>query len=227
MPRKPRRGECVYCGTVGDVTRDHVPPKCLFSPDARTNLITVAACPSCHGQFKRDDEYFRIALSIRSDLPSNVSGTFLRQQTKRTLNHPQAADLRAMLRRSSVMMPIRSPDGSYLGHAPALKLEAARIVSTCERIVKGLYSHYLGCSLPKTHLVSVNLLDMQHNSSAIRDPQVQELFVLLGQFGLHHTFGSCLEVRYLRADDDPLSTFWFIRLHGVFGVIAFTEPAAG
>ena len=77
MSRKERVGICVYCGIAGPVTSDHIPPKCLFPPGARLNLMTVAACPACHGSFKLDDECFRIVLSIRPNLPYGPESSFI------------------------------------------------------------------------------------------------------------------------------------------------------
>jgi 5-methylcytosine-specific restriction endonuclease McrA len=62
-------GECAYCGDVGIITRDHVPPKGIFPKPRPANLITVPACSKCHSQqTSRDDEYFRNTLNVREDL---------------------------------------------------------------------------------------------------------------------------------------------------------------
>lgn len=121
MPRKERVGTCVYCGITGPVTSDHVPPKCLFPPDARLNLMTVAACPACHGSFKLDDEYFRLVLSIRPDLPSGSESSFIQEQTKRSLRNPEAAGLLASIRASTSRREVRTRSGIYLGKAHALR----------------------------------------------------------------------------------------------------------
>ena len=89
MTRRPRQGNCVYCGAEGDVTRDHVPPSCLFPPEDRINLITVPACAECHESFKLDDEYFRVTLSLRADLDSGAATEFIRAQTAKTSPTPK------------------------------------------------------------------------------------------------------------------------------------------
>lgn len=121
MPRKPRTGICVYCGTQGHVTSDHVPPKCLFPPDARVNLVTVNACTACHDSYRLDDEYFRVTLSIRDDLPDGPAAQFLRDQTRKTLRNPAATAFRDAIRAATLSAPKHSPSGVYVGHATALR----------------------------------------------------------------------------------------------------------
>jgi len=71
---------CVYCGqTELKLTRDHVPPKCLFQRP-RPKLITVPACHACNDAFKLDDEYFRAAVCIEAAY-FNSSATELWQRT--------------------------------------------------------------------------------------------------------------------------------------------------
>lgn len=62
---KPSKmGICTYCGFRKPVTADHVPPKNLFDQPYPPNMFTVPACADCNGGFKKDDDYFRIALTI-------------------------------------------------------------------------------------------------------------------------------------------------------------------
>ena len=224
MPRPARCGQCVYCCTYGPVTSDHVPPKCLFAPHTRVNLITVYACPKCHEGFKLDDEYFRVFLAARADLPENAEGNYIREQTNRALGHTDAKRFRSMLRASIKSVQLYSTEGIYIRHAPTITINAGRIRSTTERIVRGLYAHYLGHPVPETHVVAVSPLDFQRNNSALESQEIQEGLVLLGAHGVRKVFGLTLELRYMKADDDPLSTFWWIRLHSVFGVLAYTVP---
>ncbi len=50
MGRKQRKcsteihGECVYCGSVGKITDDHIPPENLLSKPRPNNLIKVQSC---------------------------------------------------------------------------------------------------------------------------------------------------------------------------------------
>jgi 5-methylcytosine-specific restriction endonuclease McrA len=57
-------GTCVYCGETKPLSADHVPPKNLFDRPYPANLLTVPACVDCNGAFSKDDEDFRIALTV-------------------------------------------------------------------------------------------------------------------------------------------------------------------
>ena len=57
------RSRCYFCGEAS-TSREHVPPKCLFPLNQRTNLFVVPSC-DLHNCFKSDDdEYLKFVLSI-------------------------------------------------------------------------------------------------------------------------------------------------------------------
>ncbi|MBN1846321.1 MAG: hypothetical protein JW810_11600, partial [Sedimentisphaerales bacterium] len=62
--RKPKTGLCALCGQEGIMTREHVPPKCLFLSPRPQNTITVPLCERCNHSYHLDDEYFRILASV-------------------------------------------------------------------------------------------------------------------------------------------------------------------
>ncbi|MBN8493861.1 MAG: hypothetical protein J0M00_20820 [Burkholderiales bacterium] len=187
-------------------------------------MVTVYACCTCHDSYKLDDEYFRVTLSVRDDLPIGSDSQFLRDQTRKTLRDPAATAFRKAIRASTVRVPIHSPSGVYLGHATALKIDTARVKRTAERIVRGLYGKFLGHPLPQAYDLQVVLLDLQRDMSALKNPEVQEVLMLLGKCGKHRAFGQALDVWYATTDDDAHSSFWVIRLHGAFGFLGFTVP---
>ena len=224
MSRKPSTGICVYCGAPGLVSSDHVPPKCLFPPDTRVNLITVDACPTCHDSYKLDDEYFRVVLSIRDDLPEGSDSQFIRAQTRKTLRDLAASAFRDAIRSATLRVPRHTSSGIYIGHATALRIDASRVTRTAERIVRGLYGKFFGYPLPQAYDLTVSLLDMQRDMSALQKPDVQELLMLLGEHGKQRAFGQVLDVWYAKTDDDAHSSMWVVRLHGAFGFLGFTVP---
>ena len=225
MPRPPRIGICVYCGTRGVVTSDHVPPKCLFPPVTRVNLITVDACSVCHDEFKLDDEYFRVTLAIRDDLPDGPEAQFLREQTKKTLRNPAAYGFGAAIRAATSKVERHSAGGIYLGKVTALKVDAVRVTRTAERIVRGLYGKFFRSPLPATYDVTVSLIDLQRDDTALRSPEVEDLFNILKEHGKHQSFGKVFDVWYVKTVDDPDSSFWLVRVHRAFGFFGYTMPS--
>jgi len=58
--RRGRSGTCAICGSVGELNREHVPPKNLFLKPRPANTITVDLCEACNHGYHLDDEYFRV-----------------------------------------------------------------------------------------------------------------------------------------------------------------------
>ncbi|PIZ94871.1 MAG: hypothetical protein COX81_02305 [Candidatus Magasanikbacteria bacterium CG_4_10_14_0_2_um_filter_37_12] len=54
---------CYLCGSIDDLTRDHIPPKNLFPSPKPSNLITVWCCRKCNERYSLIDESFRIFTS--------------------------------------------------------------------------------------------------------------------------------------------------------------------
>lgn len=60
MSKKPRQGRCAYCGTSGEVTRDHVIPHCLWSEAIPLDIFTIDACRKYNNVEKSgNDVYLR------------------------------------------------------------------------------------------------------------------------------------------------------------------------
>lgn len=54
---------CFLCGTTGNLTREHIPPKNLFPKPRPSNLHTVPCCEPCNNGGSKEDEYLRVAAS--------------------------------------------------------------------------------------------------------------------------------------------------------------------
>jgi len=224
MPKRQRTGQCAYCGATGPVTSDHVPPKSLFPPGSRVNLITVDACPSCHDGFKLDDEYFRVALGIRDDLPENDNSKFLRDRTRRTLASPGSQGLRRSLARSTVLTEVRTQSGIVLGKRVALRIAGVRIERTAVRIVKALFFKEFSRVVPSSHKVDVSLFDLQLDDTALLHPDVQDVLRVLHTNNSHKKVGSVFEYWFSATDSDQDSSVWLFQLHDTFGFIGWTMP---
>ena len=224
MVRRPKSGVCVYCGIAGAITSDHVPPKCLFPTQSRVNLITVPSCQSCNASFQSDDEYFRLVLSLRADLPEGPAAEFLREATKRALRRPEASGFLASVMQAIAHRSIHSSGGIYLGQAPTLDVNYRRMTSTASRIVKGLFAHIFHKPLPPTYVINIMFTDLQRDTSAIDNPQIKELLTILGQSGTHRESNNTIEVWTKLAEDDDCASFWYVRVSKAIGFFAFTTP---
>ncbi len=125
------------------------------------------------------------------------------------------------------MRAIHTPGGIYLGDAPGMTVDYRRLAKTAARIVKGLFWHKFGRRLEDTHLVEVMFTDLQKDTSAIEDANIQELIALLGHSGLRHTSNESIESWGKVAEDDENCSFWYIRICKTVGYFAATFPKDG
>lgn len=129
----------MYCGSLEALTKDHVPPRCLF-PKPRATQITVPACNRCNQSFKKDDEYFAMALAVEAyvEHPSAFQ-TWEQSLRPMILRGP---GLKRMLRRSILESDVVTPAGVYLPDRKAILFKKDRIKRVVSRMVRGLLWHH-------------------------------------------------------------------------------------
>ncbi len=137
---------CIYCGAPAD-TRDHVPPKCLFSPPYPGKMITVPACRECNESFGPQEEHCRNILTSLAENEGHPSVVkHLEGKRNRSLKRSQPA-LREVLD-SLRDVEIQTPEGHVIGTAPAFDLDDPRFDALFERTVRGLIYHHSGSPAP-------------------------------------------------------------------------------
>src|SRR5260370_30531545 len=139
MPRRKKKGICVYCGAEGNVTDDHVPPENLFPKKLRSQLIKGPACDTCNGGASKDDEYFRLAIQTRLDVDEHPSIDEITSKVHRSLEYPEAPGLRKLFLKSVVQCDVYSQGGIYLGTAPGFHANLLRMNLVATMVVKGLH----------------------------------------------------------------------------------------
>jgi hypothetical protein len=133
-------GECAYCGAVGKITRDHVPPKGIFSKPLPDDLITVPACPRCHSdETSKDDEYFRLALQVREGIESHPDVIKSRPTLLRSLEKPQKIGMVKGLMENIFLADVVTPNGIFVGKQWAIQTDMNRLRRVVTRIMKGLF----------------------------------------------------------------------------------------
>lgn len=132
---------CTYCNQLA-TTRDHIPPKLLFSRPWPSNLATVPACQACNQSFSADDEYARMVL-ISHHGASNHS-TFEEQieRLKRALARPQGAGLKKLFLAPFVAAGVYNREQDQ-DEPVAVKFDLARVSRVVARTAIGLHRiHY-------------------------------------------------------------------------------------
>jgi hypothetical protein len=139
---------CIYCGSLIDITADHVPPECLFERPLPANLITVPACKPCNQRFGRDDEYFKTALVFRWDTDTHPVAQVRRESAMRAVARQEAEGFRRLFTDTLEEASIVLPSGLYVGEGGRFVADMERIRSVVRRIVRGLHFAKVGVALP-------------------------------------------------------------------------------
>ena len=187
-------------------------------PDPKpADLITVPGCKPCNVGFARDDEYVRNIVAAGayeapglSQLWAKVLRAFERRPKMR------AATLRSLTR-----VRFRSRAGLDLGAVPALLVEPQRLDRVLTRIIRGLFWHEYGATLPADARFTIgtdpDLLRLSAEECA-------ELRRRYGAGGQRVVGGGAFE--YLRgcALDDPRASMWSLTFFGQINFAIFVEP---
>lgn len=202
-PRGQKQGECAYCGAIGSVTRDHVPPQNLFPEPLPTDLITVPACDACNSAFKLDDEYFRLA--ITSGIDGEAFPRELEHSVKaiKKLADPKKRRFAQRMLAAQRLVEVKSPAGIHLGHVPAHVVDGGRVIKVVKRIVRGLYFHHTGRRLPAQYEITAVYVA---NPSFLDSP---EATTFLNTMCAPHVLGnSVLVYRYSLTEGDDSASAW-------------------
>lgn len=155
--RKPKPTLCAHCGAPDPATVDHVPPKNLFSRPLPSNLITVPSCWDCNAGASEDDEYFRLMLSLRSDVREE-GARWAAESAMRSLARAEGQGLLRLLLSTIEEVDLRSPAGIYLGRSGLYKPDMDRLYRVVSRTVRGLFYDERGYPLPQRYNVRTHLL---------------------------------------------------------------------
>ncbi len=137
---------CIYCGNIAE-TIDYIPPKTLYPQPRPSNLIAVPACTICSDRFAADDVHFRDMLCLRQELSTNPAVLKLLDMAVRSTSERSMKDGSSEYGEDSF--------NKSLGIWSTSMMNEAKIRSTTERIVKGLYYIHNGRPLLKDYEVIV------------------------------------------------------------------------
>lgn len=202
-----KKGTCTYCGLHREITDDHIPPKNLFPKPLPQNLITVPSCMICNEGTSKDDEYFRLILSLRDETFDHPSVQNNWPKIKRSLECKSHGGLRRILIDSTQFVNLRSNAGLYLGKAGVIEPDSKRMDKVLRRIAKGLFYSETGYRLPDNYDI------VWHDITNVRDLKQEEKDTIIQMLNyLEATpmknFGNnVFKYRYMYTNDDP-NCFW-------------------
>lgn len=147
--RKKKSGTCVFCGYVGQLTREHIPPRCLFPDDCVEKLLVVHSCRKCNEATAKDDEYLRNTLVMLTPINAHPVLKDLAQKVRRSLRNPASRGLQKQFFDQFYFAERRSTSGLSLGVEPIVNINPSRIERVFGKIVKGLFFLKYDRILPK------------------------------------------------------------------------------
>ena len=135
---------CVYCGSTGPLTDDHVPPRVVFTEPRPSNLITVPACSACNHRFSRQDEQFASFLSVFVGIKTEKTKQ-LHQKNMKIVAHNKR--LRQVIRSRIRPVWVRN-EKMIIGTAQGLHWSPDEHDLMIARFIKALYYHCFKRPLP-------------------------------------------------------------------------------
>jgi hypothetical protein len=203
---RSKEGACIYCGTVGALTDDHVPPKNLF-PKPRLGLITVPSCERCNGGFKLDDEYFRLVITTSADakvFPIAVEAI-----------HKLGTPEKVRFAKSMLLNIDRENDD--------LNVDPSRVRRVIERVIRGLFWHHQRRALPAQ--AEMRVWFKCFDGAPMDDLGFEGLLVALGQQHLHQVGKGIFSYRYVFDSDQAVRSAWYLRFFETNEVLAIVVGA--
>jgi hypothetical protein len=192
-----------------ELTRDHVPPRCLFSKPRPHDLVTVPCCDACNRELFKHDEYFRLAITAGID--------------KQKFPKENADSVRAInsLIRPSSQGFTRFLLQNYKSNPSRLTVDPLRIQIVLYRIARGLFYHHSGERLPGTIAFVFRLIDASLKTNSDGRERINRLdgkLITIGQGVFRYAFEAFEQ-------PDPFGTAWLMRFydHKTFFCITASE----
>ncbi|MFD1628111.1 hypothetical protein [Azospirillum griseum] len=136
---------CVYCGVEAGTTRDHVPPKSIFPPGDRKDLVTVPACEKCNGGASSLDEEFKAMLNLKAGSEHPASRSLWDGSTLRGIKRNRR--FLSTLRSRMLTAHLEFPNGEVTKNQRLINWGGESHDRTVERIARGLHFHDIGAQI--------------------------------------------------------------------------------
>jgi len=214
---------CIYCGSSEKLTKDHIPPKCLFPEPTPRNLITVPCCEKCNRKFSKDDEYFRDVILMREDIFDLEDLETLRNKVIRSLRRAESSKYKKKLISGSEKINVFTKNGLFIGEKTTYNVDLNRLRKVIDRITRGLYFKKEGKVLDQNYDVKTYTSEDIANWNLKSQEEWLLLLVNILQKRLHH-FGKIFAYNYLLAKDDSNASVWLFNFYQKIVFISITLP---
>lgn len=215
---------CVYCGRIAaEPTRDHIPPKSLFNKPRPANLITVCACGCCNERFRKDEDYFWLTLSSRSEAARNPEAGDASFRAIQNLARPEATGFRSAFLGTVRSLAVKTASGLYVGNTLTYDVSFPRLNRMAAKITRGLFCFETKGLLAANYLATARALDQFTESPEDKNLQ-RHLQQLLAHAAAEqpHSVGRVFSYRFKRDPDDPQSSITLFHIYETTAFLGLT-----
>jgi hypothetical protein len=221
--RNIQKNICAYCGAKDNLTKDHVPPKNLFPKPRPNDLVTVKACKSCHSTTSKDDEYFRLKISMREDIASHPAASDIWSTVFRSLSRSQSTGLKKQVFLDLRYVNLKTSSGLYLGKSIGYVVDMKRIRRVVEHTIRGLYFIESGNPLGIENEVKVyNDEDLNLQSQDTLKQLVNNILIPLSTLTPRVIGDGIFLYRYQIIKENPIYSVWALSYYRKITFFAIT-----
>jgi len=225
MAKSRKIRECVYCGKMVETSDDHIPPKNLFPSPRPSNLITVPSCRECNEKASKDDEYFRLVLSMQRDISDHPEVLKNKAKLQRSLQNPEQKGFRSSFLNSLAVVDLCTPAGIYLGKTDAFRVDMKRVNNVIKRITQGLFYKEKDRRLPDNYRVRCYIFDIINEHPHLLGTFMMKDIITLTLQSKSQTIGNDVFKYWCKfAVDEENSSAMVLSFYGMVNFLALTTP---
>jgi hypothetical protein len=222
--RRPKMGECIYCGSRGPITLDHVPPRSFYPKAAPKNLITVPSCPKCNGDFAKDDDYVRLVLTTTEGATGNPARDELIPAVKRFAERQESKRVLHSFYDSLESGYFPNSAGIFVRREHFI-VDGARMDTFARRVVKALFYREKGHRLPDGYFINAihyrRLEEIERLPGSDRDFWSFTVTELI-ENRPRKSWDKAFAYSWLQSPNDPEATWWLLEFYGTRQYLANT-----
>lgn len=212
----PKKTQCAYCGKYNATTRDHIPPRNLFSKPLPDDALTVPCCKICCDKWgSKDDEYFRTVIlsGVNFENEPRIKQPWL--SVLRSVRKPQKVGFAKNILSSLIDIDVETQASVYLGKEPAFNYERTRISKVIERIIRALFFLEYEKPVPQEYKVDGGI----DQFSEISNDFVKKVNFKPPKFAWNNQFA----YRFTSLPEDVDSSVWLFTLYERVSFIGWTR----
>jgi len=196
--------EKCYCCDKDAISREHIPPKCIFPDPRPLNMITIPSCDKHNLEKSKDDEYFRwFIVTICAEFSSEAV-QLLKGKVIRGLRRSPAL-LNMIMQGAIKDIDVYSKGGIWLGRRPGFKYDKNRILRILKLLCKGLYYYHFN-----KRIINIHKFALEFNPDLDKNAIDEITNLKLYNIGK----GNVFSYRYYRKDIDGKDTcLWFLMFY--------------